>query len=79
MLADEDLDKTLAVRGRQITKYYGDVVALDGVDLDVAPGQIHGLVGPNGAGKTTLLGILLGLALPTRAPLRYLASPPGER
>jgi ABC-2 type transport system ATP-binding protein len=37
------------------------VVALDGVDLDVAPGQVHGLVGPNGAGKTTLLGLLLGL------------------
>ena len=43
-------------------KFYGDVVALDGVDLDVEPGQIHGVVGPNGAGKTTLLGILLGLA-----------------
>jgi ABC-2 type transport system ATP-binding protein len=56
------MDTTLAVRARGITKMFGDVVALDGVDLDVAQGQIHGLVGPNGAGKTTLLGLLLGLA-----------------
>ena len=57
------MDTLPAVRARGITKCFGDVVALDGVDLDVAPGQIHGLVGPNGAGKTTLLGLLLGLAV----------------
>ena len=57
------MDVPLAVRARGITKCFGDVVALDGIDLDVAPGQIHGLVGPNGAGKTTLLGLLLGLAV----------------
>jgi ABC-2 type transport system ATP-binding protein len=53
---------TLAVRARGITKAFGEVVALDGVDLEVEEGQVHGLVGPNGAGKTTLLGLLLGLA-----------------
>src|SRR4051812_36809569 len=56
------MQRTPAARARGITKYYGDVVALDGVDLDVEPGQVHGLVGPNGAGKTTLLGLLLGVA-----------------
>lgn len=54
-----------AIRIRAITKHFDDVIALDGVDLDVPTGQIHGLVGPNGAGKTTLLGMLLGLTAPT--------------
>jgi ABC-2 type transport system ATP-binding protein len=65
----------LAVRARGVTKCFGDVVALDGIDLDVAPGQIHGLVGPNGAGKTTLLGLLLGLAVADRGDLEILGTP----
>ncbi len=55
----------LAIRIRAVTKHFGDVIALDGVDLDIPAGQLHGLVGPNGAGKTTLLGMLLGLTAPT--------------
>jgi ABC-2 type transport system ATP-binding protein len=78
VLTDEELRTTLAVRGRRITKYFGDVVALDGVDLDVEIGQIHGLVGPNGAGKTTLLGILLGLALADQGTLEVLGQPAGR-
>jgi ABC-2 type transport system ATP-binding protein len=66
------------VRCRGITKYFGDVVALDGVDVDVATGQIHGLVGPNGAGKTTLLGILLGLAVADKGTLEVLGLPAGR-
>lgn len=46
-----------------LTKTYGTTTALDGVDLNVAPGSVYGLVGPNGAGKTTLLGVLSGLRL----------------
>jgi ABC-2 type transport system ATP-binding protein len=72
------MDTPPAVRARGITKYFGEVVALDGVDLDVAPGQIHGLVGPNGAGKTTLLGLLLGLAVADRGTLEILGTPVGR-
>ena len=75
VLAEQSVETTLAVRGRGITKYFGDVIALDGVDLDVAAGQIHGLVGPNGAGKTTLLGILLGLAIADQGTLEVLGQP----
>ena len=50
-----------AVLARQLVKTYGDVVALDAVDLTVRPGTVHGLLGPNGAGKSTLLRALLGL------------------
>jgi ABC-2 type transport system ATP-binding protein len=67
-----------AVRARQLTKFFGDVVALDGVDLDVAAGQVHGIVGPNGAGKTTLLGILLGLAFADGGSLEVLGAPVGR-
>jgi ABC-2 type transport system ATP-binding protein len=63
------------VRARGIVKSFGDVVELDGLDLDVEPGVIHGLVGPNGAGKTTLLGLLLGLAVADRGELEVLGRP----
>ena len=69
------MDALFAVRARGITKHFGDVVALDGVDLDVSRGQIHGLVGPNGAGKTTLLGLLLGLAVADGGRLEILGTP----
>ncbi|MEN3303842.1 MAG: type transport system ATP-binding protein [Micromonosporaceae bacterium] len=69
------MDTSLAVRARDITKCFGDVVALDGIDLDVASGRVHGLVGPNGAGKTTLLGLLLGLAVADSGSLEILGAP----
>jgi len=46
---------------KDLEKSYGTVVALDGLDLSVTQGEVHGLLGPNGAGKTTTLRILLGL------------------
>ncbi|MEU6279302.1 ABC transporter ATP-binding protein [Streptomyces sp. NPDC047028] len=72
------MDTLLAVRARAITKCFGDVVALDGIDLDVRPGRIHGLAGPNGAGKTTLLGLLLGLATADDGSLEILGTPIGR-
>ncbi|WP_228561847.1 ABC transporter ATP-binding protein [Catenulispora rubra] len=72
------MDTTVAVRGRGITKVFGDVVALDHVDVSMAKGQIHGLVGPNGAGKTTLLGLLLGLAVADEGSLEIFGTPVGR-
>jgi ABC-2 type transport system ATP-binding protein len=72
------MDQGLAVRARAITRCFGDVIALDAVDLDIAAGQIHGLVGPNGAGKTTLLGLLLGLAVPDSGRLEILGTRVGR-
>ncbi|MDW6057036.1 ABC transporter ATP-binding protein [Streptomyces sp. FXJ1.4098] len=69
------MEELRAIRARGITKSFGDVVALDGIDLDVTQGQIHGLVGPNGAGKTTLLGLLLGLAVADGGRLEVLGTP----
>ncbi len=50
---------------KDLTKVYGSVVALAGLDLTVEKGQIFGLVGPNGSGKTTLLGIILDVLHPS--------------
>jgi ABC-2 type transport system ATP-binding protein len=53
-----------------VTKRYGDRVALDGVTLSVAPGEVCGLLGPNGAGKTTLVSIIAGLRRPDSGAVR---------
>lgn len=55
-----------AVRARGLERRLGHNLAVAGVDLDVAPGEVVGLVGPNGAGKTTLLHLLAGLLAPDR-------------
>ena len=48
-----------------LTKRYGSTLALDGLDLTVAPGEVYGYLGPNGAGKTTTIRLLLGLHRPS--------------
>ena len=72
------MDTPPAVRARGIVKSFGEVIALDGIELEVAQGQLHGLVGPNGAGKTTLLGLLLGLAVADSGHLEILGTPVGR-
>jgi len=52
------------IRVRGLVKRYGDLKAVDGIDFDVAPGEVFGLLGPNGAGKTTTVEILEGLRAP---------------
>ena len=54
-----------AVRTAQLSKRYGDTLALDGLDLDVQEGEVYGYLGPNGAGKTTTIRLLLGLHRPS--------------
>jgi len=58
LIAHQATPDTLSLRG--ITLAFGGVKAIDGLDLDVKPGQIHGLIGPNGSGKTTTLNVISG-------------------
>jgi ABC-2 type transport system ATP-binding protein len=57
-------DRSSALRVRGLRKRYDDVTAVDGLDLDVRPGECFGLLGPNGAGKTTTIEICEGLTEP---------------
>lgn len=52
---------TNAISISGLEKHFGHIVALDGLDLEVATGEVHGFLGPNGAGKTTAIRVLLGL------------------
>src|SRR3954463_527298 len=63
---------------KELTKRYGDTLAVDGVDLTVRPGEVYGFLGPNGAGKTTTLRILTGLIRPTSGAVRVLGGAPGS-
>lgn len=62
----------LAVRCHDLRKRYGDVVAVDGLSLDVRRGECFGLLGPNGAGKTTTIEILEGLLAPDSGEVEVL-------
>ena len=54
-----------AIRTHQLTRSFGDLVAVDALTLNVTPGEIYGLVGPDGAGKTTAMRLLTGILEPT--------------
>jgi len=54
-----------------VTVRFGGLVALEGVSLEVAPGQVHGVIGPNGAGKTTLFNVVCGFIEPDEGALRW--------
>jgi ABC-2 type transport system ATP-binding protein len=64
------------VEARGLVKRYGDLVAVDGVDLTVDAGDVYGYLGPNGAGKTTSLRMLLGLIRPTAGGARLFGRDP---
>jgi branched-chain amino acid transport system ATP-binding protein len=59
----------LAVRG--LSRSFGGLRAVEAVDLDLAPGEIHALIGPNGAGKTTLVSLISGRLAPDAGTIRF--------
>jgi ABC-2 type transport system ATP-binding protein len=65
-----DAGSTISTQG--LTRRFGELVAVDGVDLRVAPGQFFGFLGPNGAGKSTTIKMLTGLLAPTSGTIEIL-------
>ncbi|HEX8133358.1 MAG TPA: ABC transporter ATP-binding protein [Actinomycetes bacterium] len=70
--------KELAV-AHGASRRFGDLLAVDAVDLRVAAGEVVGLIGANGSGKTTLIRLLLGLLPPTAGQVRLFGEPPSRR
>ncbi|WP_369024148.1 ABC transporter ATP-binding protein [Nocardia cyriacigeorgica] len=68
------MDNAIAISG--LRKTFGPTTALDGLDLDVARGEVHGFLGPNGAGKTTTIRVLLGLLRADDGDVRLLGGDP---
>ncbi|MGR2752158.1 ATP-binding cassette domain-containing protein [Agromyces arachidis] len=67
---------TTVISTRGLEKHFGRTIALDGLDLEVRDGEIHGFLGPNGAGKSTTIRILLGLARATGGEARLFGEDP---
>ncbi len=65
-VGSDEADHDLAIQTHGLTKAYGDLVAVDNLNLSIRAGEVFGLLGPNGAGKTTTILMLLGLSEPTR-------------
>ena len=63
------MDNNHAIRASSLTKYYGDLLAVDHVNFEVHSGEIFGFLGPNGAGKTTTVRMLTTLLLPTEGTI----------
>jgi ABC-2 type transport system ATP-binding protein len=67
------------VETRELTKRYGEIVALNGLNLRIRRGEVYGFVGPNGAGKTTAMRMLVGLMRPTSGKASVLGMPAGSK
>ncbi|MFG2054069.1 ABC transporter ATP-binding protein [Micromonospora sp. NPDC048930] len=68
----------ILARADQVSRRYGDVLALDRVDLTVRAGELVGLLGPNGAGKSTLINLLVGLRRPTAGRVELFGGDPRD-
>lgn len=68
----------ILARTIEVSRRFGDTVALEGVSFDVPAGELIGLLGPNGAGKSTLLNLLVGLRRPTSGQVELFGGSPQE-
>ncbi|QUQ69242.1 ABC transporter ATP-binding protein [Kutzneria sp. CA-103260] len=78
MDSTDTVTRGAAVSLRGLVKHFGDVQAVDGVDVTIAPGEVVALLGPNGAGKSTTIDMLLGLAKPTRGAVSVFGRTPRQ-
>jgi ABC-2 type transport system ATP-binding protein len=78
MLSRMNTHSTPAVRLDGVTKLFGDVHAVRGIDLEIQPGEMVAFLGPNGAGKTTTIDMVLGLSAPTSGEVEVFGMAPRQ-
>jgi ABC-type multidrug transport system ATPase subunit len=74
-MSNPAMSNPAVIRTRALTKRYGDLRAVDAIDLEVRAGDVYGFLGANGSGKTTTVRMLLGLVLPTSGEAEVLGRP----
>jgi ABC-2 type transport system ATP-binding protein len=67
------------IETRGLTKRFGDLIAVDSLDLRIDKGEVYGLLGPNGAGKTTVIRILVGLSMPSSGEASVMGKVAGDK
>lgn len=77
-IRDAEVRAGAAVRLSDLRKSYGEVRAVDGIDLTIAPGEVVALLGPNGAGKSTTVDMILGLSKPDAGGVTVFGAEPAE-
>ncbi|MBS1848811.1 MAG: ABC transporter ATP-binding protein [Actinobacteria bacterium] len=75
-MTDSTIHSAAGIEVRGLTKSFGDVHAVRGIDLTIRPGETVAILGPNGAGKSTTIDLLLGLATPDAGTVSILGDPP---
>jgi len=74
MVESRETMSEFAIATEGLTRRFGDLIAVENVDLHVAPGQFYGFLGPNGAGKSTTIKMLTGLLAPTSGRIQILGT-----
>ena len=75
----ESIDSSSLIHARGLTKTFGDLVAVDAIDFDVAPGESFGFLGPNGAGKTSTMRMIGSAGAITAGATAVLMRPRSRR
>jgi ABC-type branched-chain amino acid transport systems, ATPase component len=70
-VSERVVEKAVEVRVDRVTKYFGGLVAVDNVSMDIEPRKVTLIIGPNGSGKTTLLNIISGYYKPDKGRVFY--------
>src|ERR1700689_495014 len=68
------MDLAPTISTKRLTRRFGELVAVNGIDLQVSPGQFYGFLGPNGAGKSTTIKMLTGLLAPSSGTMHILGA-----